>query len=391
MFNVHSTLIKCILTGEIMNNKSKVFFAGLRAKKPQDGQISKIKRLAKAVGIEDYNWKNKLVAIKTHFGEEGCSSFPQPILIRPIVELIQSLGGKPFLAETTTLYTGSRSNAVDHTQTAIRHGFGPDVTGAPVFICDGLTGREGTLSQVEGKHYKEVSIASGIYEADAMVVISHFKGHELTSFGGAIKNLGMGCCSRSAKLSMHTTVRPTVASSKCVKCKNCFDWCAVNAIGQPKEDGPIVINPNICRGCGECLIACRFGAIRINWSSDAAGVTERMVEHAKAVYEQKKKSIFFINIMKDIVPMCDCMNFSDAQFVPDIGFAASTDPVALDAFCLDMVNEQTGLKDSILTDAFNSGESKFCNVHPKLKTNLQIEYADKINFGNGQYERVELE
>ena len=371
--------------------KERVFFAGLRAKKPQDGQIHKIKKLVKAVGIEDFNWKNKLVAIKTHFGEEGCTSFPQPILIRPLIEIIKSLGGKPFLAETTTLYTGSRSNAVDHTLTALRHGFGPEVTGAPIFMCDGLTGREGIKTPVKAHHFNEVSIASGIYEADAMIVVSHFKGHELTSFGGAIKNMGMGCCSRSAKLLMHTTVRPTVMASKCVKCKICFDWCSVDAIGQPKNNGPIVINPNKCTGCGECLIACRFGAIRINWSSDATGVTERMVEHAKAVYEQKKGSIFFINILKDIVPMCDCMNFTDSAIVPDIGFAASKDPVALDEFCLDVVNKQIGLSNSALKSAHESGKSKFCDIHPKLKTKLQLEYAEQIHFGNRTYERINID
>ncbi|GAB4274368.1 MAG: DUF362 domain-containing protein [Candidatus Rifleibacteriota bacterium] len=374
-----------------MKVKSKVYVAGLRAKKPQDSQLVKIEKLAKAIGMENFQWKNKLVAIKTHFGERGNTAFPRPIYIRPLTDLIKKFGGKPFLAETTTLYTGSRSNAVEHTETAIRHGFGLEVTGAPIFMCDGLTGRDAHLVKIKGKHYTEVSVASGIYEADALVVVSHFKGHELTSFGGALKNLGMGCCSRSAKLAMHTTIRPTVMASKCIKCGICFDWCVAKAISQPKPDGNVVINPNLCQGCGECLISCRNGAIRINWSSDAAGVTERMIEHAFGVASGKTGAAFYLNILMNIVPLCDCMNYSDAPFVPDIGFAASTDPVALDACCLDMVNEQIGLDQSALSDAHAKGKSKFCNLHPELKTDLQLDYAASLGMGSREYERINLD
>ena len=374
-----------------MTSKPVVYTVDLRARKPQDSQPAKMERLAKALGFDDFPWKNKLVAIKTHFGESGSASFPRPILIRPIVDLVKQLGGKPFLAETTTLYTGSRSNAIDHTETAIRHGFGIQTTGAPVVMCDGLTGRDGHKVKIEGNHYSEVSVASGIHEADALIVISHFKGHELTSFGGAIKNMGMGCCSRSAKLAMHTTVRPTVMTSKCVKCKTCFDWCSVGAISQPKPNGPIVINPTKCQGCGECLVSCRVGAIRINWSSDASGVTERLVEHALGVYQPKKQKIFFINIMQNIVPLCDCMSYSDAPIVPDIGFAASLDPVALDKCCLDMVNNQTGLANSALKNAKEPGKSKFCDIHPQLTTELQLTYAESLKMGSTNYERISLD
>ncbi len=374
-----------------MTSKPIVYTVNLRASKPQDSQPAKMERLAKAIGMDKFPWKNKLVAIKTHFGERGNAAFPRPILIRPIVDLIKSFEGKPFLAETTTLYTGSRSNAIDHTETAIRHGFGSEVTGAPIFMCDGLTGRQAHEVKIDGKHYEKVSVAAGIHEADSLVVISHFKGHELTSFGGALKNLGMGCCSRSAKLLMHTTVRPTVLNAKCVKCKTCFEWCPANAISQPKPDGPIVINPNLCRGCGECLVSCRVGAIRINWSSEASGVTERMIEHAKGVLEPKKNSVFFINILQNIVPLCDCMSFSDAPIVPDIGFAASTDPVALDACCLSMVNEQIGLSNSALKDGKQPGDPKFCSIHPELQTNLQLEYAMSLKMGSSDYERISLD
>jgi len=373
------------------NTKPKVYTIGLRAKGPDGSHLAKLTKLAEAVGMDKFNWSNKLVALKTHFGEKGNSAFPRPTLLRPFTDIIKAGGGKPFLAETATLYTGSRSNAPDHTETAIRHGFGLEVTGAPVFICDGLTGRDGRKVSITAQHMKEISVASGIYEADALVVVSHFKGHEVTGFGGAVKNLGMGCCSRSAKLAMHTSLRPTVMTSKCVKCKTCFEWCPVQAIGERKPDGDIVINSSKCQGCGECLVSCRVGAIRINWGEDARLVTERMVEHALGVMNNKDGKAFFINLLLDIVPLCDCYGFADAPIVPDIGFAASTDPLALDAACLDLVNAQSGLEDSALTGGFKPNEPKFPHVHDEVDPTWQITHGAKIGLGISDYERIILD
>jgi len=371
--------------------KSRVFTIGLRAKGPSDSHDAKIAKLARAIGMDSFDWKNKLVAVKTHFGERGNSAFPRPHYLRPLTDIIKAGGGKPFLAETTTLYTGSRSNAPDHVMTAIMHGFGPEVTGAPVIICDGLTGRDHHMVKIDGKHCREVSVAGGIHEADALVVLSHFKGHEVTGFGGAIKNLGMGCCSRAAKLLMHTAIRPSILTDVCVKCKRCFSWCSASAISQPMPDGPVVIDQQKCRGCGECLMACLVGAIRINWNSDAGSVTEKLTEHALGVVQPKYGSIFFINLMLDIAPLCDCYGFTDAPIVPDIGFAASTDPVALDACCLDMVNAQIGLKNSALTGGHAAGEAKFPHVHDEIDNDAQLRHAVEIKLGNREYERISLD
>lgn len=370
---------------------AKVYTIGLRAKSNADNHINKIWKLAKAMKMEAFPWQDQLVAIKTHFGERGNSAFPSPTLLRPLVDLIKSHGGKPFLAETSTLYTGSRSNAPDHIETAKMHGFGYEVTNAPVFICDGLTGRDHHMETIDGTHFREVSVASGIYEADALVVVSHFKGHEVTGFGGAIKNLGMGCCSRSAKLAMHTSIRPSVDKNKCVKCRTCFDWCSVKAISQPKPDGPVVIDHALCRGCGECLISCRVGAIRINWGEDTGKVSERMAEHALGVVKRKPGRVFYFNLLTNIVPLCDCYGFSDAPLVPDIGFAASLDPVALDKASVDLVNAQTGLTASALTGGHQPGEDKFHHVHEGLDITAQLRHGAAIGLGSLEYERVQLD
>ncbi|MBF0410631.1 MAG: DUF362 domain-containing protein [Candidatus Riflebacteria bacterium] len=370
---------------------SKVYTIGLRAKKPSESTAKKIETLAKAVGMDSFDWKNKLVAVKTHFGERGNSSFPRGTFIRPLIDMVKSTGGKPFLAETATLYTGSRSNAVDHIETALLHGFGYEVTGAPIFICDGLTGRDAHLVNISKKHMKEVSVASGIYESDALIVVSHFKGHEVAGFGGAVKNLGMGCCSRSAKLAMHSGLKPSVIEKLCVKCGNCLSWCSVKAISQADSSKPAKIDQKKCQGCGECLVACRVGAIKINWDADAANVTEKMVEHAYGVVQNKKGKAFYFNFLIDITPLCDCYGFSDSPIVPNIGFAASTDPVALDAASEDWVNSQQGLKNSSLKGGFEHDQAKFPHVHEKINCSVQLKYAEEIGLGSKKYERVELD
>lgn len=371
--------------------KSKVYTIGLRAKGPSDSHDAKIAKLARAIGMDSFDWKNKLVAIKAHFGERGNSAFIRPHYLRPLTDIVKAGGGKPFLAETTTLYTGSRSNAPDHIMTALQHGFGTEVTGAPVIICDGITGRDHHMVKVDGKHCKEVSVASGIHEADALVVVSHFKGHEVTGFGGAIKNMGMGCCSRAAKLLMHTAIRPSVLTDVCVKCRRCFSWCSAGAISQQAPDGPVVIDQQKCRGCGECLMACLVGAIRINWSSDTGSVTEKMAEHALGVVGPKRGSAFFINILTDIVPLCDCYGFSDAPIVPDIGFAASTDPLALDACSLDLVNAQLGLQNTALPSGHEPGKPKFACIHDEIDNDAQLKHSAEIGLGNLAYERINLD
>ncbi len=368
--------------------KPKVFAAGLRCQGPADNHVAKIGKLAAAVGLANADFDKKLVAVKVHVGELGNGAFLRPTLVRPIVELIRSRGGEPFLAETTTLYTGTRSSAPAHIMTAHRHGFGPEVTGAPMVICDGLSGRDAHKVAIKGQHFQEVSVASGVFEADALVVISHFKGHEVTGFGGAIKNLAMGCCSRTAKLAMHASLRPSVLEQRCVHCGNCLAWCSVKAIRQDRADGPAIIDSAKCQGCGECLVACRVGAIRINWDSDVRTVSERMAEHALGVVVNKPGRCYYLNVVTDVVPCCDCYGFNDAPIVPDLGFAASTDPVALDNFCMDWVNSTAALPNTALPADAAPGANKFACLHEGIDPLVQIVHAENIGLGRRDYERV---
>lgn len=369
---------------------AKVYFAGRRAGSHEESLTQKVANLFDQVGAAGVISKNSLVAVKLHFGERGGTTYVHPVLVRQVVERIKAVGGKPFLCDTNTLYAGGRVNAVDHLETALQHGFSYATVGAPLVIADGLRGRDYHPVRIEGKHFDEVQIASAVVEADAMIVLSHVKGHMLSGFGGAIKNMGMGCGNRSGKQKMHSALKPLVKEEKCRRCGACLRWCLTEAVTL-NEGSCAMINPDICTGCGECIIACTHGAVQIQWRSAIPEVVERMVEYAGGALAGKEENAVFFNFLLDIIPHCDCCGWSDAPVVPDIGILASTDLVSVDQASVDLVNAQSGIRGSALTDHFKSGEDKFYALHPESDYHTMLAYAEAFGLGRREYQLVEVE
>lgn len=370
--------------------KSKVYFYNLRANKASSSLSSKVARIFDVAGFKNIIDKNDLVAIKIHFGEKGNNAYINPIYVRKVVDKIKSYGGKPFLTDTNTLYKGSRSNAVDHLVTAIENGFAYAVVNAPIIIADGILSKDSVEVKIGKKHFDTVKIASNIFFANSMIVMSHFKGHELAGFGGAIKNLAMGCAPAAGKQQQHSTVQPVVGKG-CTACQMCIRNCPVNAISL--VNGSAYIDPSICIGCGECVSICQYGVIKPQWGTDMDAFVERMTEYAYGAYSTKKGKIAFINFIMNVTPLCDCTPWSDAPIVPDIGILASFDPVAIDQASYDLVNQQFGHKGTALEEAgygMNPGEDKFKALHPETKGELQLKYGEEIGLGTRDYELVEL-
>ena len=365
---------------------SKVFFIDLRAS-AKENFITKLGRLTDLSGLRDIVSDNDLTAIKLHFGESGNTSFIRPIFIKKIVEMVKKAGGRPFLVDTNTLYAGSRRDSQRHIKTAIENGFAYSVVNAPVIIADGLRGKNEEKVSINGKHFKEVFLASDIIDSDSIVSVAHFKGHELTGFGGALKNLGMGCASRKGKLIQHSTVAPMI-TKKCIGCRTCTLKCPGNAI-TVNENKKAVLDSKKCVGCGECIIICPMEAIKINWNQDVSLLIEYMVEHAAGVIASKPGKILFVNFICDISPSCDCADFNDAPIVRNIGVAASYDPVAIDQVCLDLVNGEPGLSGSCV-DGIVAGEDKFKVVHPQTKGELQLIHGELLGIGSRQYELIAI-
>jgi hypothetical protein len=367
--------------------KSPVYFASVRAYSEKESTARKIERLFDCAGFSGLIAPRDKTAIKLHFGERGNDGFISPVYVREMVEKVRACGGLPFLTDTNTLYLGSRSNAVDHINTAILHGFDFAVAGAPVIIADGLTGKNIRKVTIRKKHFSEVSIAGDIASADSLIVMSHFKGHIVSGFGGALKNLAMGCAPPEGKRAQHNA-RPFTIPEKCTGCASCMKVCPARAIAVKKKKS--AIDPERCIGCFECMHACPEHAIDIDWETEIPLFMERMVEYAYGAVQGKEQKVGFMNFLIRITPDCDCFPFSDAPIVPDIGILASKDPVAIDAASFDLVNQQQGFKDSLLTSHHHKGADKFTGVHAQTDGYCQVRYAEKIGMGCNSYDLIKI-
>jgi uncharacterized Fe-S center protein len=367
--------------------KSPVYFASLRAYSDHESTTAKVQRLFDKAGFAGLIAPQDKTAIKLHFGEKGNDGFISPVYVRQVVEKVKECKGMPFLTDTNTLYLGSRSNAVEHIGTAILHGFDYAVAGAPVIIADGLNGKNIQKVTIRKKHFEEVSIAGDIAAADSLIVLSHFKGHIVSGFGGAIKNLAMGCAPPEGKRAQHNA-RPFTISEKCTGCAACMKVCPKDAISVVKKKS--VISQDLCIGCFECMHVCPEQAIDIDWETEIPEFMERMVEYAYGAVSGKENKAGYMNFLIRITPDCDCFPFSDAPIVPDIGILASKDPVAIDAASFDLVNQQQGYENTLLTAHHHKGGDKFKGVHAQTDGYRQVEYAEKIGLGSGKYDLITI-
>jgi len=364
-----------------------VYFAGLRARSHHESKVEKIRRLFDAAGFDAVVRPDDLAAVKLHVGERGCDTYINPVFVRQVVDKVKERGARPFLTDTATLYAGSRADAVRHTVTAIEHGFAYAVVGAPVIVADGLTGGYWEEVPIGGKHFQRVRIAGGIRAAGSMIVLSHVKGHDTAGFGGAIKNLAMGCAPPSGKAEQHAG-RPFVEVERCGGCGKCTRVCPQAAM--TLADGRAAINPEHCVGCGDCMRSCPSGAIEFDWTTEIRPFIERLCEDALGAVRDKPGRVGYINFLLDITPDCDCVPWSDAAIVPDIGILASTDPVAIDRASLDLVNSELGFARTHLTRNFAPGEDKFKGVWDYTDAEYQIAYAAGIGLGDASYRLIEV-
>ncbi|MCD8043678.1 MAG: DUF362 domain-containing protein [Tannerellaceae bacterium] len=370
--------------------KSKVYFTNLRTT-PSSNLLDKLERVVKRAGIADVDFKDKFVAIKIHFGEPGNLAYIRPNYAARIATLLRSLGAKPFLTDSNTLYSGRRSNAVDHLQSAWENGFNPLSAKCDVVIADGIKGTDYREIPINGEYCKAPKIGTAVVDADIVISMNHFKGHEQSGFGGALKNLGMGCASVGGKLELHSASQPVVNREECVSCRICEKYCAHDAIHL--DDTKIaVINYDKCVGCGQCVALCQYDAAVMGDSDTSERLNYKIAEYTKAVLQDKPH--FHISFIMNVSPECDCWNHNDAAIVPDLGIAASFDPVALDQACADLVTAAPVLDNNRISDIHSHdhlvGEDKFCLIHPDTNWKAGLEHAEKIGIGTREYELVKV-
>ena len=368
---------------------SNVYFTDLRVKNG-DNLLTKLQRLIKTAGIGNIDFTDKYVAIKMHFGEPGNLAFLRPNYAKAVADVVKELGGKPFLTDCNTLYVGGRKNALDHLDSANLNGFNPTTTGCQIIIADGLKGTDEALVPVEGGTYiKEAKIGRAVMDADVFISLNHFKGHEATGFGGALKNIGMGCGSRAGKMEMHSAGKPHVDQNLCIGCQMCAKICAHDA---PEfENKKATINHDKCVGCGRCIGVCPKDAI-LSASDESNEILNcKIAEYTKAVIDNRPH--FHISLVIDVSPYCDCHGENDAAIVPNVGMFASFDPVALDVACADAVNAQPVLSNSMLGDCSEEERAShnhdhFHSIFPETCWESAITHGEKIGIGNSKYNLI---
>ena len=347
----------------------------------------KLARLVMSAGIDKIDFEGKFVAIKIHFGELGNMAHLRSGYARVLVDIIKDLGGKPFLTDANTLYVGSRKNALDHLETAYLNGFTPYSTGCHVLIADGLKGTDDvSVPVVGGEYIKEAKIGRAVMDADIVISLNHFKGHENTGFGGAMKNLGMGCGSCAGKREMHSSCRPLVDEEKCVACGACANICAHGAPNL--KDGVMHIDWSKCAGCGRCLHVCPVDAVHSSVEDDHTLLNYKIAEYTKAVLDGRPH--FHVSLVRDVSPNCDCHAENDYPIVPDVGMFASFDPVALDLACAEAVIAQPRLASGLAAKANRPDLDNLTAGHPETNWRSQITHAKKIGLGEDSYELITI-
>ena len=370
---------------------SKVWFTDLRTK-PSRNLLKKLEILVKKAGIEKIDFLKKFVALKIHFGEPGSLAYLRPNYAASVVRLLKSKGAIPFLTDCNTLYHGRRSNAPDHIEAAFENGYNPLATSCPVIIADGIKGTDFREIELNMEYCSSAKIGTAIADADILISLTHFKGHELTGFGGTLKNLGMGCASVGGKLFLHSGSSPKIHEENCTGCRICEKYCAYDAIHVGK-DKIAHIDYVKCVGCGQCVAVCQYDATRVVWANSSETVCKKISEYAYAAV--KNKPSFHISFIMDVSPNCDCWDVNDYPIVPNIGMAASFDPVALDQACADLVKAAPALPGSKICDNHDSGdmqgEDKFKLTHPDTFWQSGLEHAEKIGLGKTTYELIKLD
>ena len=373
--------------------KAQVYFTDFHTEAFGDGLPKKLQKLIKKAGIEKLDMEKKFVAIKMHFGELGNISYLRPNYAKAVVDVVKEFGGFPYLTDCNTLYPGSRKNALEHLYCAWENGFTPMTVGCPILIGDGLKGTDDVdVPVVGGEYIKAAKIGRAVMDADVFISLTHFKGHEMTGFGGALKNIGMGCGSRAGKKDQHSNGQPHIETEECRGCKKCQKDCANNGLVFDETTRKMHVDTANCVGCGRCLGACNFDAIQFTNDAAVSELNCRMAEYTKAVVDGRPN--FHISLIVDVSPNCDCHCENDAPILPNIGMFASFDPLALDQACADACLKATPMPGSQLDrnmrkPGFKDLKDNFRNSTPESEWRSCMEHGEKIGLGTREYELID--
>ncbi len=249
--------------------------------------------------LADWSFKKrfggKTVAVKMHLGGQAGYSTIHPYLVGRVVKAVRDAGGQPFVTDSPGAVASARER-----------GYTAETLGAPIVAVAGPSDKHVYARKVNFRTFKTAYIAGTIVDADALIVLSHGKGHGHSGFGGAIKNIAMGCVDGATRGAIHRLSSATIQwdASKCTGCLLCRDNCPTGAITFKK--GKIDIFDHACKYCMHCHRACPKGAITV----DPSGFRNFQRGMALTVRETLKTfdpgRVFYITALLNVTPFCDC-------------------------------------------------------------------------------------
>lgn len=357
---------------------------GARAAQAGSSCLNKIAMLLKVPEFaEMIPTGKKNTFIKTNFSQVGYARHIRPVLIRAIVEAVREIGGKPVVTDTSGFSPKGSFPGDQWFEAAELMGYSEAALNCERVIANGYEGNDGEFVSTGGNELGGVEVARVIVEAECLVVVSHVTAHPLAGYFGALVNIGLECLNNSGKARIHGGLKPTWEEAVCDRCETCFAYCPWGAL---QGNGTPYLTENLCSGCGMCLLVCPQRAWRLRYEQ-AATFQRRVAESAAAIVKTLNKKIVYLNFLLDVVPQPDRFFWSDVPFVPDLGFLASTDPVALDAVTVELVRRAPGMPNSAAQEAgvLACGQEKF-----KALTGVDplylLAHAEKMGIGSRRCE-----
>ena len=358
---------------------AKVTFASARPKelRAEASLPALLERMLAGWKLEK-RFKGKRVAIKMHLGGHLGYSTIHPLLVRKVVEAVRAAGGSPFLTDSP-----------DAVANAVFRGYTPEVVGAPLVATTGVNDKYIYPRKLGFRSLKNIGLAGTVIDADALLVLSHGKGHGHSGFGGAIKNLAMGCVDGPTRGGIHRLSSTALLwdEKKCKGCMLCRDNCPNSAV--LVKDGKIEIFDHHCKFCMHCQRVCPTEAITI----DNSGFKDFQKGMALTTREVLKgfgpEKVFYITALLHITPLCDCWGFTTPAIVPDIGIIAGDDLVAVETAALDLIKAEDFIEGSLPAPfKRNTQGHLFQQIHGK-DPYLQVRECEKIGLGSSTYRLAE--
>ncbi len=354
---------------------------------------AKLEEILRRSGVSAMVTPGEYVAVKLHLGSEGAFRTIRPVFVRKVVEAIRSAGGIPFVTDTT------RIPGLEYLEVAAANGYSHLTCGAPIIMADGIFGRDVVRVPLgEGAPVAEMGVASAIYHAGAMVVLTHCKGHIGPGYGGAIKNVAFGGVGRRTQddgvnrghLHSVENLPPAWNPRLCTFCERCAAVCPINAI-EIEKTVSLKVNEGVCDRCGRCVRICHEegGALSMPISEEV--FARGMVEAARAVLSTfAAGKVLYLNFLQELQPECDCMPVADVPVMQDQGILAGLDIVAVETATLDLLDAAPPLPQSKAEDAGIGEAGDVLGRINQRRTRLPLEYAAALGLGESAHRLVTI-